>query len=208
MAVRVDGKSVVSFWKYMSKKYDFKVVSKSDAVEMRVVAWAMDMMNVMNVDDFLDKYSTTVCLGWWRVVYVPFEIGKGNQNQLIGQIATCVHESQHVVQATRDPGQPMKYLTSDSNRAFYEADSNRATMEMYYYFTGRVLSPRKLSDGLMHYSVGAADRRVCRKHLIIASKVIGRGGIITGTSKTAIRWWRRKKISSNSKISIMRVYGS
>jgi hypothetical protein len=188
----------------MSKKYDFDIVQKNDAKEMKIVGWALGQMGVLNKDDFLKRYTTTVCLGGWRAVYVPFEIGKGTQTQLIRQIGIAVHESQHVIQATRDGFQPMKYLASDTNRAYYEADAYRATMEMHWFFTGKLLSPKSLANSLKGYSVGSSDRRIAEKHLIIASKVVERGGVITGTSKVAIRWWKRKGFSGRTMTSIKR----
>jgi len=204
--MKVTGKDVESFWKYMAKKYDFKIVQKGDAQEMRAIGWALDLMGVQTKDDFLRSYTTTVIVGGWRCVYVPFEIGDGSQAQLINQIATCVHECQHVVQADRDPSQPMKYLTSDASRAYYEADAYRATMEMFFFFTGKLLPPKSLANILKSYSIGKADRRIAEKHLIIAGKVVKRGGVITGTSKVAIKWWkRRKKSKSFRMVSMIRL---
>lgn len=199
---RVSGEDVKAFWKYMSNKYNFDIVTKGNAAEMKIIAWALDQMDIQNQSDFLKKYTTTVCLGGWRAVYVPFEIGKGTQAQLIHQISVAVHESQHIVQADRDPTQPLKYLASDTSRAYYEADGYRATMEMYWFLTGRLLSPRTLANKLRGYSVGAADRRIAEKHLVIAAKVVKRGGVITGTSKVAIRWWKRKIVTNRIVTSI------
>ena len=198
--MRVTGAQVKAFWTYMSKKYDFDIVTKSDDELMHIVGWALDQMGIMDKKKFLNNYTTTVCVGKHRVVYVNFEIGKGSQSELIRQIGVAAHESQHVVQATRDPSQPIKYLASDSSRAYYEADAYRASMEMHWFFTGKLISPKSLADKLKGYSVGAADRRICEKHLIIASKVVKRGGVITGTSKVAIRWWKRQIVRSKYKV--------
>jgi len=176
----------------MSKKYDFEIVQKKDSKGMRLVAWALDLMEIQDKDKFLNSYTTTIVVGGHRVVYVSFDIGKGSQASLVRQVGVCVHESQHVVQADRESIQPIKYLTSDTNRAYYEADCYRATMEMHWFFTGRLLSPKKLANELKGYSVGRADRRIAEKHLVIASKVVKRGGVITGTSKVAIRWWKKR----------------
>lgn len=206
------GKDVVDFWKYSSKKYGFSIIQKKNNAEMKVVSWALDSMNIMDKEYFMDNCTVTVCLGDWQSVYVPFELGtfelgKGSKSksQLVNQVATCVHESQHAVQAKRDKMQPMKYLASDTQRAFYEADAYRATMEMHYYFTGKFPSPGILANLLRGYSVGMADRRICEKHLIIAAKVIRRGGVISGVSKDAIRWFRRKNIGRTGRITSISV---
>jgi len=202
--MRVTGKEVQAFWKYMAKKYDFKIVQKGDAEEMKIVGWALEVMDVQSKKDFLNNYTTTIIIGEWRCVYVPFEIGKGSQAQLVSQIATCVHECQHVVQADREIGQPMKYLMSDASRAYYEADAYRATMEMHFFFSGKLVSAKAIANGLKSYSIGKADRRIAEKHLVIAGKVVKRGGVITGTSKVAIKWWkRRKKTTKFRRVSLI-----
>jgi len=191
--LKVTGQEVRDFWKYMEKKYDFKVVQKKDAEEMQLIGWALETMGIRDKKGFLNSCATTICLGDVRRVYMPYEIGVGRHSHLLHQIELCAHEAQHVVQADRERGQPMKYLLSDANRAFYEADAYRATMEMEYFMTGKMTSPRDLANILRGYSIGKADRRIAEKHLRIAAEVVKRGGVITGTSKTAIRWWKNKK---------------
>jgi len=204
--MHVTGDQVKAFWKYMSKKYGFQIVQKDNAVAMQIVGWALEQMDIQDQDEFLSRYSTTVCLGDFKAVYIPFEIGKGNQAQLIAQILTCVHETEHVLQAKRDPLQPVKYLQSDANRAFYEADAYRTNMEMYWFFTGKLIAPKSLANLLKGYSVGKADRRIAEKHLKIASKVVERGGVISTPSKVAIRWWKaQKKTAKFRKVSLLTV---
>jgi hypothetical protein len=194
---RITGEQVKAFWKYMSNKYNFQVIDKGDSEMMKLVAWALDMMEIQDADYFMKNYTTTVTFGEWRAVYVPFEIGKGTQAQLIAQVETCVHECQHVVQADRDPMHSIKYLTNDTHRAYYEADAYRTNMEMHWFFTMTLLSPKTLANKLKGYSVGAVDRRICEKHLIIAAKVVERGGVISGTSKVAIAWWKKRGVVLN-----------
>jgi hypothetical protein len=195
---KVTGAQVKAFWKYMSKKYDFDIVDKDSAREMKMIAGILDAMNVQDKEQFLKQYTTTIVLGNWRAVYVPFEIGKGTQAQLISQICICVHECQHVVQADRDVIFFAKYLADDTNRANYEAQAYGVTMEMHYYFYGTVLSPRTLANKLKHYSVGKADRRSAEKQLIALSKTVKYGGVINRTSKTAIKWWR-PRVKANAR---------
>lgn len=195
--VNVTSDDVKEFWKYMSKKYKFDIVTKSDAVEMKIVGWALDQMGILDKNDFLKKYATTICLGSWRCVYVPFEIGKGGITQLIAQVETCVHESQHMVQADRDPLYAIKYLSSDTNRTYYEVDAYRTNMELHYFFTGKLISPKAIADTLAAYSIGLADRRIAEKHLTVAAKIVQRGGVVTNSSKVSIRWWSLRKKSSN-----------
>lgn len=201
--VEITGTDVKAFWQYMSKEYDFEIVTKKDAAEMKVVGWFLDRMNIQKKSVFMERYTTTICLGPWRCVYVPFEIGTGDQKELISQIVICAHECQHVVQADREPAQPMKYLLSDASRAYYEADAYRVNLELHWFFTKRLLSAEKLASKLRHYSIGAADRRIAEKHLVIAAKVVKRGGVITGVSKETIAWWKEKDVSKVPLIKIV-----
>ena len=104
---RVTSSQVKDFWKYMRKKYGFTVVQKANAIEMQAIAWALDMMQIKNHKEFMENYNTTI----GTVVYVNFKIGVGNQSQLKGQIKTCVHEAQHVIQFKRN-------IISDDRRSF------------------------------------------------------------------------------------------
>ena len=191
---KITSKQVKAFWAYMQKKYRFSVVQKANADEMKAIAWALDLMQIKNHKEFMKNYTTT--LG--NVVYVNFVIGKGNQAQLINQIKTCVHETQHVLQYRRNVARFVyNYLASDAARTHYEVDAYRTTMEMHYFFYGKVLSPSKTANKLKGYSVGAGEIHVARKHLKVAAKVIKHGVIISGGSKTAIRWMRKNKIRGN-----------
>lgn len=196
---KVTSKQVKDFWKYMGRAYRFEVIDKSEAAEMRLVSWALDAMRIQDQKDFLKNYTTT--LG--NRVYVPFEIGKGTQKQLVGQIITCTHEAQHVAQYRRDRSFMFKYLLSDSSRALYEADAYRANMEIYWWFHKKLLSPTMLANKLKGYSVGKSDIRVARKHLISASKTVQYGGVITGTSKKAIRWLNKNVKTSKPRRVLM-----
>lgn len=187
--IALTGKNVKAFWAYMCKKYNCTVIDKKSADEMKIVAWFLDLMDITDDSEFLDKYATTI----GRRIYVPFEIGKGNYWQLLQQVAVCVHECQHVVQYSRDKSKfVFSYLYSDAARTHYETDAMRCNMEMYWFFTSRLLSASSLANKLRYYGVGSADRRVAKKHLVISGEVVKRGGVVMGPSKVAIKWWKRR----------------
>lgn len=190
--MKITGEQVQQFWLYMSKKYKFEVVDKNNAIEMKLVAWALEQMGIMNEQSFLAGYSTTVSLGNIRKVYVPFDIGKGNPNDLKNQILICGHETKHVVQGQQDRRFLLKYLGSDTARAYYEMDALRVDMELAYFLSGKCPNPRTLANKLIWYSIEAPDRRTVEKHLKAAKKIVERGGVFTGISKDAIRWWKKK----------------
>jgi len=182
---------VVGLWKFMAKKYNFEVVNKRDSGIMDAIGVFLDTMNIQDKDMFMDNCAVTISTMVKNRVYVPFEIGEADRVSLAGQVKTCAHEAQHVVQHSRDWMFNAKYLASDTARASYEADAYRANMELEWYLTGRLLSPAGLANNLKAYSIGAADRKIAEKHLLIASKMVKEGYIITGTSKSAIGYLRR-----------------
>jgi hypothetical protein len=185
---------VGDFWAYMSNVEDFRVVQKASSQEMRAIAWAIKGMG--GDEDWLDSYTLT--LG--RDVYIPFEIGSGNNLERIRQVCVCCHEGQHVRQFERNPAKfVINYAFSDAARAHYEVDAYRVTMEMYYYFTGRILSPKTVANLLKGYYVDSGDIHVAEKHLAVTAKVLKQGVIVSGISKDAIRYWNRE-IKSPAKI--------
>jgi hypothetical protein len=65
-------------------------------------------------------------------------------------------------------------------------------MEIYWFFTGKLIKPATLANTLKYYGVRKGDIRVTKKHLVISAEVVKRGGVITGPSKVAIAWWKRQ----------------
>lgn len=178
---------VRAYWKYMQKQYRFKVIDKDDAKEMQLVGWALDTMGIQDQDDFLNNYTTTI----GSKIYVPFEIGVGTQRQRVGQIITCAHECQHVLQSRRDPMYEIKYLTNDASRTLFEVDAYQVNMEIHWWFYRKLLSPAVMANTLKGYSIGAANRRVAKRQFISSSKMIQYGGVTTGTAIKTIRWCNR-----------------
>jgi len=184
---QVSGDQVRLYWKYMQKQYRFKVVDKDDAGEMQLIGWALDTMGIQDQDYFLHNYTTTV----GSKIYIPFEVGVGTQKQLVGQIMTCAHECQHIVQSRRDPMYEIKYLTSDAARTLYEVDAYQANMEIHWWWYQKTLNPTILVNTLKGYSIDAPNRRVAKKRFISANKMIEYGGVTTGTAIKTIRWCNR-----------------
>lgn len=183
-------KDVVAFWKYMSREYGFKVMDKGDSVGMKFVGELLEKIGIQDKKDFMERYSTTI----GDLVYVPFEIGKGGYGDWLNQVMTCVHEAQHVVQYKRDEvGFVSGYVFSSATRAHYEMDAYRTNLEMYWFLTGgKMLSAKAVAGLLRGYGVKAVDMRVVEKHLVVASKVVREGMVVSGTSKVAQKWLRKR----------------
>lgn len=186
---KLTGKDVVDFWRYMGRVYGFEVKSKADSEFMVLVSQFLGAIGVQDPKVFMEKFTTTI----GRDVYVPFEIGKGNQSELIGQVVTCVHEAQHVVQYGRDEvGFVGRYTLNKTARAHYEMDAYRTNFEMYWFLTGKMLNVKAVAGLLVSYGVDAVDMRVVEKHLVVSSKVVRNGVVVSGTSKVAQKWLRKR----------------
>src|SRR5262245_36467716 len=111
----------------MTDHFGTTVIDKRGAVEMRLVARALDALGILNRERFLDSFATTIR----RRIYLPFEIGGGDQGDLWHQIVLCVHEHQHVVQHDRRGLRyEIAYLTDRTERARLEAEAYRCHLEL------------------------------------------------------------------------------
>ena len=97
--VDIQPEEVWAFWRFMQDHYRTTVVNKRDALEMQLVAQALDALGIQSSERFLRNFTTT--LG--RRIYTPFEVGSPRGGwDLWSQVVICVHEHQHVVQHDRE----------------------------------------------------------------------------------------------------------
>ena len=68
--VDIQPEEVWAFWRFMQDHYRTTVVNKRDALEMQLVAQALDALGIQSRDRFLRNFTTT--LG--RRIYTPFEV--------------------------------------------------------------------------------------------------------------------------------------
>lgn len=183
-------KMVLEFWEYMQGKYGFSVINKNDSSMMKMVDWILSGIGIMDRKEFLNNYSTTV----GHSVYIPFVLGEGDSLGLMDQVIICAHEAQHVVQYNKDNAIFVGgYVSSKSRRASYEVEAYNVTMEMYYYFTGKVLSSNFLCNLLSKYAIDEVDLSVSRKRFDIQRKVLRLGIITSDVSVDAIQWWQKRE---------------
>jgi hypothetical protein len=177
---------VKDFWRYMSEEYGTKIVTKKDSSFMSAVGSFLGLMKIQDKEKFMNKYTTTI----GKTIYVSFEIGgTTDKNILANQISTCVHEHQHVVQYKKSGFDFMlEYLFQHDQRAKLEAAAYSTNMEIYYWYTGKMLDTAKLATKLSDYGCDKADIVVADTIMRTNAMVIKRGGIIHESSKKAIAW--------------------
>lgn len=188
MTAVVTPEIVRGLWAHLSRTLGTTVVSKPNAIEMRIIASALATLGILDADTFLREYATT--LG--RRIYLPFTVGVANSEWgLWSQMLTAVHEHQHVVQL--DDHGPVafaaRYLGSRSRRALIEAEAYRTSLELHYWRFGTVPPIDGMAKRVLHgYGLRDADIQVVQRVLELSAGAIGRGAVVSRASKIAIDW--------------------
>lgn len=183
----VDAHLVRRFYAHMLSVFDARLLDKRSAGDMRVVAGLLRAMGIVERDEFLQRYATTI----GHRIYVPFEPGTPSGDwSLWKQMTVLVYECEHVHQWDRLGSLRFswQYLTSRASRARLEAEAYRSQMEMEWWRYRRLLDPRSLAALLVHYGVEDADVKVAEVALRASAEAVRRGAVINRSSARAIRW--------------------
>jgi hypothetical protein len=184
---------VKGLWKYLSDDNDSEVIHKPDSKLMPGVAWALETMGIMDAEKFLEDFATTI----FETIYIPFEIGQETFNRwsLISQMATAIHEHEHVYQCQVHG--PLvfaaDYLAKRSSRAHYEAQAYRTNMEFRYWLTGGIDDPTYYAQKILNYGCGQDEVAYVRNYLEMSVPVIEQGAFISPITKLAIDWLEEQR---------------
>ena len=170
----------------MQDHYRTTVVNKRDALEMQLVAQALDALGIQSRDRFLRNFTTT--LG--RRIYTPFEVGSPRGGwDLWSQVVICVHEHQHVVQHDREGlSFEVSYLADRAARARWEAEAYRSNLELHFWRYGTTPSARRISEVLGDYGCRPEDVDVAAKSLALSAVSIRKGAVINEATHVALGW--------------------
>jgi hypothetical protein len=173
---------VIGAWEYLEDHFGSRRLRKS-APEMAMVAGVLEQMGILDAEDFLARYTTT--LG--RSIYTPWEVGEGNN--LLGQLMVGAHEHQHVHQFICDPiHHTWRYSSDSALRAAYEADAFRCNQEVMWWARGRVPDPESTAENLKDYACSATDIVVTAQALRSSAITAKAGGIVSDAGKVIIPW--------------------
>ena len=179
---------VRGLWEHLSRELRSVVVSKPDAVEMRGVSTFLGAIGVVDAQQFLNSYATTLN----HRIYVPFTVGVPEREwSLWAQLVTAAHEHQHVVQADEHGVAlfALRYLSSRSGRALLEADAYRTQLELHFWRFGELPSLSGFAaHGLDGYALRPEDIAVAQRVLELSAQSIRRGAVITRAGRLAIDW--------------------
>ena len=184
--VDIQPEEVWAFWRFMQDHYRTTVVNKRDALEMQLVAQALDALGIQSRDRFLRNFTTT--LG--RRIYTPFEVGSPRGGwDLWSQVVICVHEHQHVVQYDREGlSFEVSYLADRAARARWEAEAYRSNLELHFWRYGTTPSARRIAEVLGDYGCRPEDVDVAAKSLALSAVSIRKGAVINEATHVALGW--------------------
>lgn len=182
----VQPEEVWAFWRFMQEHFHTSVVNKRDALEMQLVAQALDALGVQSRERFLRNFTTTI----GRRVYTPFEVGvpRGGWD-LWSQVIVCVHEHQHVVQHDREGlSFEVSYLADRAARARWEAEAYRSNLELQFWRTGTTPSAQRTASVLKDYGCRDGDIEVTAKSLALSAISVRKGAVINEATHVALGW--------------------
>jgi hypothetical protein len=184
--IDIQPEEVWAFWRFMQDHYRTTVVNKRDALEMQLVAQALDALGIQSRDRFLRNFTTTLR----RRIYTPFEVGSPRGGwDLWSQVVICVHEHQHVVQHDREGlSFEVSYLADRAARARWEAEAYRSNLELHFWRYGTTPSARRIAEVLGDYGCRPEDVDVAAKSLALSAVSIRKGAVINEATHVALGW--------------------
>jgi len=178
---------VKAFWAHMQKEFGSYAVQKDNSEIMKIASEVLDALHIQNKEHFMKDFVTTLD----KTIYIPFELGSNvDRWPLWNQIRVCVHEHQHVEQAGREglPTFAMRYLTSASFRAGYEAEAFGTEIEMEFWRTGQIYDIDSRVLVLKDYNCSDADIEMAKQMMTIRAGVVQQGAIESRAAIIAINW--------------------
>ena len=166
---------VKEFWNYMCRHYGTTWKYKPNAWEASVAAYFLDLMKIIDKKTFMERYA--FILG--STIYLPFKPGEVHEIfSFEHQISACIHEHTHWDDAC-DLGKfkwNYRYVTSSEQRAIMEARGYRTNMEVYHWYTGKMLDPVEVANTLKNYACSKNDINLAVEFLTRSIKTIQQGG--------------------------------
>lgn len=179
---------VKNFWLYMQKEFDSIIEQKDESFIMKLSATFLDVFHIQDKEIFMKNFVTTL----YKTIYIPFHIGDDKDDHwlLWNQVRVCVHEHQHIVQGERDGWGEfgVRYTTSSSFRAGYEAEAFGCDMEMEFYRTGEIFDIDQRASILKGYSCSESDIDMVKQMLTMRADVVSQGVITNVSTIRAINW--------------------
>jgi hypothetical protein len=186
MSRELTPEEVRAFVAHMTSHFEATLVDKGDAKEMKLVGELLDKLGILDKDEFLENYATTIR----SKLYLPFTPGVEEGNwTLWNQLVTVAHECQHVVQHRRDGlAYEVGYVTDTSARARHEAEAYLTNLELRYWREGAIPTPRRFAEKLASYGCTEQDILWAAKYMTLVAETVKLGGVVTEAGAVALDW--------------------
>lgn len=159
---------------------------------MSAAGGALALLRIQSRATFMEHYTTVV----GRRIYLPYEPGASDEpERLWREVATAVHEHQHIVQARRDgfPRFAALYLASPMARARYEAEAYGCDMEIGHWAGVGARSVQAVMDALGQYGLSDAALVEARSMLEEHAEAVAGGEIRNEATHVAIEWLETRR---------------
>lgn len=116
------------------------VVDKPSSLEMQIAAVVLQAVGILNADDFLTKFSTTI----GNIIYLARNLDP------LQTVFVLAHEGQHVRQWYEHPFTFIVVYLQSAGRAALEGEAYTTTAECYWLFFGSkgVPAPQNIAASL------------------------------------------------------------
>jgi len=182
---------VIGLWQHLEETFESDVVYKPDSTLMEGIAWALDVMDILDPKEFMDNYGTTI----FNTIYIPFQVGEAGIVAgwpLVNQASMAIHEHHHVHQcATQGPVIfASSYLAKKSGRAHWEAEAYRCNMEYYYWLRGHIddTEPARYARKIKNYGCGDDEVKYIKDFLEMSLPVIRENVVISPVCTEAFKF--------------------
>lgn len=170
---------------YMQSVYGTTVISKTDSAFMGGISTFLSTMGILDKAKFMSSYATTID----KVLYLPFTPGiADNTWSLYSQLVIAVHEHQHVEQWITEGRWTFdsKYLLSKSERARYETEAYRSTLEMSWLYQKRIPDTQAVANALLQYGMDNSYVVAAKGSLDSAARMVKAGVVLNVATRTAL----------------------
>lgn len=175
---------VIGAWEHLEDHFGSRRARKT-APEMAMAAQMLEQMGILEAEDFLNRFTTTIA----RTIYTPFEVGDPATHSLRSQLLIGAHEHHHVWQFLQDPVQfTWQYISDSAGRAAYEADAFRCNQEISFWLDGTVPDPEATAENLRYYACSDTDVKVTTVALRSSAVTARSGGVVNESSRVMIDW--------------------
>lgn len=192
-SARPTSEDVRDYWTDLYKRWDVQRIDKDSSSDMQAVANVLGMLEIVDKNDFLKKFTTT--LG--NRIYTPFKPGVPTEEwPLWSQIKVGDHEVIHVQQdrAAGGLGFEWSYLTNPAQRAHYESEAYRSEFVLEWRFNGRMPDPDGVAALLGYYGCSTTDVAVAKVYFQRSIPSIKTGAIANDVTRWTVNWlenrWR------------------